>query len=131
MTDREGFRLFISFSQNRPSLPVLMELLKFISNKIMSKSFSVISLWMLSGFVSVSIVFTSIFSKKRTAVRTSLSSSTISIFAWCKFIITLVSRLQIYQEWSECPSRSCFLSIGRHKVSVYGHYSRTVVLLMG
>src|SRR5882672_3853053 len=74
----------IFLSQNSPSLPVLMVLLKFMSSKTRSNNCFESSDLIFSGFFSVTTSDASVFKSKRTAVSTSWSSSMTNIEAFFK-----------------------------------------------
>src|SRR6478735_12190948 len=69
-----------------PSLPVLIEDLKFISSKTRSKLFSLNKAGRFSGFFSVTTFFTSVFNNNLTAIKTSGSSSITSMDVFFKLI---------------------------------------------
>src|SRR5215216_5124464 len=88
ITEVSVFISLILFNQKNPSLPVLMELVKFMSRRMTSKESFDKCHRRFSGFFSVTTSLTSVLSSNRTAVKTSGSSSITSMeeFFNCMFM---------------------------------------------
>src|SRR6185369_9526239 len=99
ITELSVFISLILFNQKKPSLPVLIELVKFISNRITSKDSFDKCQRRFSGFFSVTTSFTSVLSSNRTAVKTSGSSSITNMEEFFNCMFTAKAGLQLYHNY--------------------------------
>src|SRR5260221_12644807 len=80
-----------------PSLPVLIDALKFISSNTISKLPLASKKGICSGFFSVTTSLTSVRNNRRTAVNTSISSSITRMFVFLRLMQYLFIGLLVYR----------------------------------